>query len=207
MVMSRLSERSRRILAALVGEYVETADPVASSTLVRKGGFGLSSATVRNVLAALEEQGYVYQPHTSAGRVPTDLGYRAYVDMLLDSHRATRAPGVEAQLLAQAANSSLMDSALLAVSHVLAEASHHVGFALPPGEDEAAFQQIDFVPLADTRILVVVVMRGGQVSNKVVDIGERFPIRRSASGGELPQRGVCGLPSEQCPRGGARTAG
>jgi heat-inducible transcriptional repressor len=174
MVTARLSERSRRILAALVGEYVETAEPVASSTLVKKGGFGLSSATVRNVFAALEEQGFVYQPHTSAGRVPTDVGYRAYVDMLLDSRRLTRAPGVEAQLMAQAGHPSLIDSALVAVSHVLAEASHHVGFALPLGEDDAAFQQIDFVPLADTKVLVVV-MRGGQVSHKVVDIGERIP--------------------------------
>ena len=102
MTISRLSDRSRRILAALVGEYVETGEPVASATLVRLGGFGLSSATVRNVLAALEEQGFVYQPHTSAGRVPTDLGYRCYVDMLLEMKRPGRAPGLEAQLLAQA---------------------------------------------------------------------------------------------------------
>ena len=91
MTISRLSNRSRHILAALVGEYVETGEPVASATLARRGGFGLSSATVRNVLAALEEQGFVYQPHTSAGRVPTDLGYRCYVDMLLEMKRPGRA--------------------------------------------------------------------------------------------------------------------
>src|SRR5450756_848213 len=119
MAISRLSERSRRILAALVGEYVETGEPVASATLVKRGGFGLSSATVRNVLASLEEQGYVYQPHTSAGRVPTDFGYRCYVDMLLETRRPGRAMGVEAQLLAQAGNPTLMDAALTTVSHVL----------------------------------------------------------------------------------------
>jgi heat-inducible transcriptional repressor len=174
MATARLSERSRRILAALVSEYVETGEPVASSTLVKRGGFGLSSATVRNVLAALEEQGFVYQPHTSAGRVPTDIGYRCYVDMLTDSRRPGRAPGVEAQVLAQAGHPTSMDATLSTVSHVLSEASHHVGFALPPAAAEAAFQQIDFVPLTDRRVLVVVVMVGGQVSNKVVDIGEAW---------------------------------
>ena len=174
MATSRLSDRSRRILAALVAEYVETGEPVASATLVRRGGFGLSSATVRNVLASLEEMGYVYQPHTSAGRVPTDLGYRCYVDLLLESRRPGRASGVEAQLLAQAGSPALMGDALTTVSHVLSEASHHVGFAVPPQSDDVAFQRIDFVPLAETKVLVVVVMRGGHVSNKVVDIGERL---------------------------------
>lgn len=174
MGTSRLSERSRRILAALVAEYVETGQPVASATIVKQGGFGLSSATVRNVLASLEEQGYLYQPHTSAGRVPTDLGYRCYVDMLLEMRHPPRVSGVEAQLLANAGSASLMDAALTTVSHVLSEASHHVGFAVPPQGDEPAFQRIDFVPLTETKILVVVVMSGGQVSNKVVDIGERL---------------------------------
>src|SRR5512147_2337063 len=123
MGTSRLSERSRRILAALVGEYVETGQPVASATIVKQGGLGLSSATVRNVLASLEEQGYLYQPHTSAGRVPTDLGYRCYVDMLLELRRPGRAAAVEAQLLANAAGGGLMDEALTTVSHVLSEAS------------------------------------------------------------------------------------
>jgi len=175
MEPTRLSERSRRILAALVGEYVETGEPVASATLVRRGGFGLSSATVRNVLASLEEQGYVYQPHTSSGRVPTDLGYRCYVNMLMEGRRPGRAPGIEAQLLAQAGSPPLMEEALTRASHVLSAVSHHVGFAVGPDSEEAAFQRIDFVPLADTRVLVVVVTKGGQVTNKVVDVGETLP--------------------------------
>ena len=85
-----LSERTRRVLATLVREHIETGEPVASQTLVRRGGFGLSSATIRNVLAQLEELGYLRQPHTSAGRVPTDLGYRSYVDLLLKRPRTSR---------------------------------------------------------------------------------------------------------------------
>ena len=197
MTTSRLSERSRRILAALVSEYVETGEPVASSMLVKRGGFGLSSATVRNVLSSLEEQELVYQPHTSAGRVPTDLGYRCYVDMLMDNRRPGRAPGVEAQVLAQAGHSPLMDAALTSVSHILSEASHHVGFALPPGSAEAAFQQIDFVPLTDTRVLVVVVMRGGQVSNKVVDLGEPLRLTDLHQAANYLNKEFSGMPLSQ----------
>jgi heat-inducible transcriptional repressor len=176
MATSHLSDRSRRVLAALVSEYVETGEPVASQTLVTRAALGVSSATVRNVLSALEEQGYVYQPHTSAGRVPTDRGYRCYVDTLLENRRPGRGAQIEAQLLAQTGHVPLMDEALTTVTHVITEASHHVGFAVVPSAEGSAFERIDFVPLAETKVLVVVVTRGGHVSNKMVDIGERLTL-------------------------------
>ena len=92
MGSSELSDRSRRLLATLVREYIETGEPVASQVLAPRSGLGVSSATVRNVLAQLEERGYVHQPHTSAGRVPTDRGYRVFVDLLLESRTPSRAP-------------------------------------------------------------------------------------------------------------------
>src|SRR6202171_4070715 len=92
-------DRSRRILAALVREYIASGEPVPSSLLVTAAGLGVSSATVRNILARLEDEGFVQQPHTSAGRIPTDRGYRFYVDLLLDAKRSTRtAIAVEALL-------------------------------------------------------------------------------------------------------------
>src|SRR5438876_6947037 len=92
-------DRSKRVLAALIREYIATGEPVASSLLVSAAGLGVSSATVRNILARLEDEGYVQQPHTSAGRVPTDRGYRFYVDLILESKRSTRtSEAVEAQL-------------------------------------------------------------------------------------------------------------
>src|SRR5918998_6035700 len=94
-----LSDRSRRLLATLVREYIETGEPVSSQMLARESGLGLSSATVRNVLSQLEDAGYVHQPHTSAGRVPTDRGYRVFVDMLLEDRKPARPPAaVENQL-------------------------------------------------------------------------------------------------------------
>src|SRR5499425_3759218 len=93
------ADRSKRVLAALIREYISTGEPVASSLLVSAAGLGVSSATVRNILARLEAEGFVQQPHTSAGRIPTDRGYRFYVDLLLESKRANRAAtAVEARL-------------------------------------------------------------------------------------------------------------
>jgi heat-inducible transcriptional repressor len=93
------NDRARRILAALVREYIASGEPVPSSLLVSLAGVGVSSATVRNILARLEDEGFVQQPHTSAGRIPTDRGYRFYVDLLLESRRSGRtAQAVEARL-------------------------------------------------------------------------------------------------------------
>lgn len=168
-----LSDRTRRILATLVRSYIETGEPVASATLAHKAGLNLSSATVRNVLAQLEDMGYVWQPHTSAGRVPTDAGYRCYVDMLLDSRRSTKdVSAVEARLRQEAGDAPLMDDLLSSTSHVLSEASKGVGFAIAPPNAQALFQRIEFVPLSGGRILVVVVAGSNQVSQKTVDIGE-----------------------------------
>ncbi len=140
-----LSERSRRLLATLVREYIETGEPVSSQVLARQSGLGVSSATVRNVLAQLEEAGYVHQPHTSAGRVPTDRGYRVFVDLLLESRKPARPPaGVENQLRQQAGRSPLMDDLLASVSHLVSRAARHVGFALADNHG-AVLQRIEFV--------------------------------------------------------------
>jgi heat-inducible transcriptional repressor len=168
-----LSDRTRRILATLVRAYIETGEPVASATLAHKAGLNLSSATVRNVLAQLEEMGYVWQPHTSAGRVPTDSGYRCYVDMLLDGRRSTKdVSAVEARLRHEVGDAPLMDDLLSSTSHVLSEAGKGVGFAIAPPNAEAVFQRIEFVPISGTRILIVVIASGNQVTQKTVDIGE-----------------------------------
>ena len=168
-----LSDRTRRILATLVRSYIETGEPVSSATLAHRAQLNLSSATVRNVLSQLEEMGYVWQPHTSAGRVPTDAGYRCYVDMLLDARRSTKdVSAVEARLRQEAGDAPLMDDLLSSTSHVLSEAGKGVGFAIAPPNAEALFQRIEFVPLSGSRILVVMVASGNQVSQKTVDIGE-----------------------------------
>lgn len=169
-----LSPRSRRVLATLVREYIETGEPVASQVLACRSGLGVSSATVRNVLGRLEDGGYVHQPHTSAGRVPTDRGYRVFVDLLLESRKRTRPPAaVETRIRQQAERSPLMDDLLASASHLVSRAVHHVGFALS-GSPSAVLQRLEFVPLGGSRVLVVVVSRGSQIAQKVVDAGEEL---------------------------------
>src|SRR3954469_15777366 len=113
------SERSSRVLAALVREYIACGEPVPSSLLVSAAGLGVSSATVRHILAQLEEEGFVQQPHTSAGRVPTDRGYRFYVDLLLESKRSERATHAVELRLRRDGSGSLVDSVWSRASHMV----------------------------------------------------------------------------------------
>jgi heat-inducible transcriptional repressor len=164
-----LSDRQLRILSILVREYIERGEPVSSLWLAEHSGFRVSSATVRNVLAGLEESGHLHQPHTSAGRIPTDRGYRSYVDLLLQSRRPSRpAPEIEARLR----QAGTLEDALADVSHELARAAHHLAFALAPVDERITLKHIEFVALDAARVLVVVVAGNGQVWHKVVTTGE-----------------------------------
>jgi heat-inducible transcriptional repressor len=167
-----VSERSRRVLAALVREYIASGEPVASSLLVRAAGLGVSSATVRSVLAHLEADGYVQQPHTSAGRVPTDRGYRFYVDQLLESKQRHRAASLVEARLRRESTTPLADVVLSQASHLVSQVSRHVGFALSSAQDAAVFDRVEFVPLGSSRVLVIIVAKGGHVVQKVIDTGE-----------------------------------
>ena len=160
------TERQRRILARLVAEYIEQGEPVSSAWLAEHSALGLSSATVRNILARLEEQGLVHQPHTSAGRVPTDSGYRVYVDGLLGMRKKSRMPAdVEARLRRAGTVGDLLENA----SQELSRASQHIGFALEPASPSIRLRHIDFVNLEANRVLVIVVSTGGQITHKVIE--------------------------------------
>jgi heat-inducible transcriptional repressor len=163
-----LPERDRRILGVLVQAYIDQGEPISSLWLASRG-FGVSSATLRNIMVRLEEQGYVRQPHTSAGRMPTDLGYRLYVDQLLAERKSSRpAPDVEARLR----RAGTVESLLTHVSQEVSRASHQVGFAIAP--DTTTLERLDFVPLDGGKLLVVVVAAGGHVTHKVIEPTEEY---------------------------------
>lgn len=164
-----LPERDRRILAALVLAYIEQGEPVSSLWLASRG-FGVSSATLRNVLSRLEEQGFVRQPHTSAGRVPTDLGYRAYVDQLLAERRSSRPAPIDALLR----RAGTVEDMLAQVSHEVSRASHQVGFAIAQAADTTMLEHLNFVPVDHRKVLVIVVSGGGHVVHKVVETSEAY---------------------------------
>ena len=139
----QLSSRARAILAAVVRSYIERGEPVSSLWLTRHSRFGVSSATLRNKMAELEELGYVHQPHASAGRIPTDRGYRCYVDLLLEARRPARSSrNVEARLRQASALGNLLNN----VPHELSRASHHLGFAMAPSGEGSVFKQTENNP-------------------------------------------------------------
>jgi heat-inducible transcriptional repressor len=178
------TDRSRRILAALVREYIATGEPVPSSQLTGAAGLGVSSATVRNELARLEEEGFLQQPHTSAGRIPTDLGYRYYVDLLLEGRRSARTSSAVEALLRREGAAPFLDTVLSQASHVVSQASRHLGFALRPAHEAAVFDRVEFVALGGNRVLVIIIARGGQVIQKVIDVDETLDsdeLRQAAS--------------------------
>jgi heat-inducible transcriptional repressor len=167
-----INERSRRVLAALVREYIATGEPVASSQLAHAAGLGVSSATVRSILVKLEDGGFVQQPHTSAGRIPTDRGYRFYVDLLLEAKRSDRTAALMEARLRREGTAPLSEAVLSQASHVVSQASRQVGFTLESSNETAVFERVEFIPLSGSRVLVVIVMSGGHVEQKMIDIGE-----------------------------------
>jgi heat-inducible transcriptional repressor len=166
------TDRSRRVLAALVREYIASGEPVASSLLVTTAGLAVSSATVRHILSRLEEDGFVQQPHTSAGRIPTDRGYRFYVDLLLESKGARHASGAAVEARLRRESGGEIDSLLAQVSHLISQASRGIGFAAAPAQEAAVFDRVEFVPISRSRVLVVIVVRGGRVMQKVIESHE-----------------------------------
>jgi heat-inducible transcriptional repressor len=162
----QLGEREQEVLRAVVREYISTGGPVGSSQLARD--FEVSSATLRNVLADLEELGFLEKPHTSAGRVPTDRGYRFFVDTLMklrDPEPKDREL-IEHGILGAPRHGAAEETAQDA-SKVLHFLSHHAAVVVTPRPALSVFRQIEFVRLRENRILAVLVSESGQVQNKV----------------------------------------
>ena len=173
MPATTLDDRRREILRSLIQLHVETGEPVGSENLSRALGRALSPATLRAIMADLEALGYLDHPHTSAGRVPTDEGYRVYVDTLMGSQPL--APGeaerIESEL--RSADSSA-EQTMERASHLLSRLSRHVGFVLAPDIARTSFRHVDLVPLGHPRILVVMVSSTGIVTHKVIEVEERL---------------------------------
>jgi len=167
-----LDERSREILQWVISSYVVTGKPVGSRKIARRSREQLSAATVRNIMADLEEMGYLRQPHASAGRIPTDKGYRIYVDYLL--HRKDITPG-ERALIDDALRSEDTPSHLMhRTSQILSAGSRQVGIVVSPPISRVVLQYIQFVKLSENRILVILVSRAGLVQNRIIHPAEEY---------------------------------
>lgn len=164
-----LTERERQVLGAVIETYVETAEPAASRTIAKRFGLGLSAATIRNTMSDLEEQGYLYHPHTSAGRIPTDLAYRLYVDSLmrLSTVSVSEASQIREQLSGER---NAVDQILSRAAQVLGVLTRELGVAVSPSLDEAVLERLELIQVSSERLLLVLTLKSGVVRTIFVEV-------------------------------------
>jgi len=163
---SHLDQRARQLLRTLIGRYIRDGEPVGSQTLARHAGLDVSAATIRNILADLEEQGLLAAPHTSAGRVPTAQGYRVFVDSLL---QVQPLPNAEmARLRGELASGGGTQSLLGSASELVSAMTHFVGVVSVPRREQFAFRHIDFVALDAQRVMAILVFSDNDVQNRII---------------------------------------
>jgi heat-inducible transcriptional repressor len=166
------NDRTRQILSAIVREYIETGEPVSSRSISRRHVESLSPASIRNVMADLEEQGFLYQPHTSAGRVPTAAAYRFFAQQIVA--RATLSQQDEDRIRGEIAGAAMGEEIAERAGHVLAEISKGLGIVVSPPISRTVLEHIRFVLLPDGRIVVVLVSTGGNTRDKIIRPEQAF---------------------------------
>ncbi len=176
---SSVNERAQHFLKVLIERYIKDGEPVGSRTLAQDAGMDLSSATIRNIMAHLEEVGLVASPHTSAGRVPTVNGYRMFIDSLLTLKDLNKAEidSLKSQLVKDQTSTSVLESA----SKVLSDVTHMAGVVMVPRGDQVSFLHIEFLPLSPDSVMVILVTRSGEVINRIITT------KRAYSASELEQ--------------------
>ncbi|HEY3875334.1 MAG TPA: heat-inducible transcriptional repressor HrcA [Candidatus Kapabacteria bacterium] len=170
---AELTERQREILRLIVRHYVLTANPVGSRYLARYSSLGLSDASMRNIMADLEFMGYIDHPHTSAGRMPTDKGYRLYVNDLMAPE--TISPAERKAVARSLAEAVTTDDVLEASSNILAKLSRQLSIALLPALDEGILERVEIVPLSSSRVLVVLAASSGRVKTVTLETEHTLP--------------------------------
>jgi heat-inducible transcriptional repressor len=168
-----LDERTQTLLRVLVDKYIREGQPVGSRTLSRDSGLDLSPATVRNIVADLEELGFVSSPHTSAGRIPTIKGYRFFVDTLI---KLTPPKGEDLARFSQGLSEAGGDPQALAlsVSNLLSTVTQLAGIVTVPRRAQTSLRQIEFLPLSGRRVLAILVINDREVQNKILDVQRDF---------------------------------
>lgn len=169
MAFDNLGPRELRVLQNLVMHYIQTADPVGSRVIANRYRMGLSPATIRNTMQDLEELGLVRQPHTSAGRIPTDSGYRVFVDLLLRPEPLTEAEQKKIKNLIAGTNRGL-DALLTQTSKILGEISSQLGISISPRFEEGVLTRIDLIPVSEGRLLVIVAVKSGLAQTILMEV-------------------------------------
>lgn len=170
--MSEISERAQQLLKVLIERYIRDGQPVGSKTLAENFAQSISSATIRNIMASLEERGYIHSPHTSAGRIPTALGYRFFVDTLLTVQPLDESAIRQVQY--ELSPDYSVQSLVTAASSLLSGLSGLTGVVTLPKRKGLTLRQVEFLPLSERRILVILVFNEKEVQNRIIHVGQEF---------------------------------
>jgi heat-inducible transcriptional repressor len=174
MGLEQLTERERLVFLSIVHSFVQTAEPVGSRYLAKKYNLNISPATIRNVMTDLEEKGLIDQPHTSAGRVPTDYGYRQYVDNIVDTTKLT--PVERHQIIRQLKQFSKDLSTISEkASQILGEISNQLGVVLSPRFNKGRIQKLEMVSISDNKLLLILSIQAGLVKTIIIEIDQKVP--------------------------------
>jgi heat-inducible transcriptional repressor len=168
----KLTPRDREILKDIILSYIFSAEPVSSRSVSKQSSLGLSAASIRNVMADLEEWGFLMQPHTSAGRVPTTAAYHLFIESMM---QVRKVPARDRRYIEDNLKSGDSDQILEAASHLLSELSQQAGVVVTPAVGETVLKAVDFVPVSGRKVLCVVVSAAGFVDNKVIETEEEIP--------------------------------
>lgn len=169
MTQKSLNERAEKLLKLLIQQYIHSGDPVGSKVLAEQSGTPLSSATIRSVMADLEDAGYLHSPHTSSGRVPTEKGYRFFVDSLLT---AEKKPEEKMNLKLKSGEDTA--SLLKSTGNLLSDVTKLAGLVSLPKRSRVYLEHIEFLPLSEKRILVVLVFNDREVQNRIITTDRTF---------------------------------
>ncbi|MDQ5916732.1 MAG: heat-inducible transcriptional repressor, partial [Pseudomonadota bacterium] len=189
-----LDERARILLKTLVERYIADGQPVGSRALSKFSGLDLSAATVRNVMADLEDAGFIASPHTSAGRIPTARGYRFFVDSLLTINplERVRIEEIEDQLQSPQPQQSISSA-----SHLLSGLTHFAGIVIAPRRAAPRIKQIEFVSLSEKRILLILVTSDGDVQNRILLTERSYTAAELVTAANILNQHFAGLDFEQ----------
>jgi heat-inducible transcriptional repressor len=164
-----LNDRSRDILKAIINSYIATAEPVGSRTVTKRYELGISSATVRNIMADLEELGFLAQPHTSAGRVPTDKAYRFYIDTMLEVK-----PVPEERIMKYSLPTGDFSQLMQETTNMLSSLTHYTGIVMAPKPAETVYKHIEFIRIDARHALAIFVSSAGIIHNRMVNLDDNM---------------------------------
>lgn len=192
----KMEDRKKRVLEAIILDYIATAEPVGSRTISKKYDLGVSPATVRNEMSDLEEMGLIEQPHTSAGRVPSQIGYRYYVDFLMERQAVTQEVKSHIRNIL---TDKIQDKEVLVQGAVklLSQMTNYTTLLMASSYNQNVLTYIQLIPLADHKLVLILVLDNGHVEHRVVDIPISLSEEQIYEVSEMLRQNLCGLTVEQ----------